>query len=207
MGNPMTPQLNADESAYIIDGREWQRVTNRFSKYFNDAHFKEFHKDRGTAVHKWAEIVLPGLPYPHEPHPALAGYVVGLEKFKAEVEYECTAMEVFVHSKIYGFAGQVDWIGMITDGRQYPAILDLKTGAASKPPPTAKLQTAAYRQAYSEMYGAKEGKRRRYGLQVRPDGTYRLECYDKEPGNFRVDLNTYASMVNVFNWERMNGYA
>lgn len=197
----MEVKLNTAETAYIVNGREYPRVTARFAKYFNSKNFKQEHLDRGTAVHKLAEWTLRGLEYPKALHPELHGYKKAMELFLSENVFVWEAAELFVWSRLYQVAGTLDCLGAI---RGKPVILDLKSGKASKPPATTNLQTAIYRQCYEE--NTKDKGRKRYGLQVRPDGTYGLINYDKTSVAFQHDLNIYVSMLNVKRWEKEKGY-
>lgn len=120
-------------------------------------------------------------------HPALMGYVIGYVKFKEETGFIPTVVEESVYSLRYHYAGTPDKMGyfLARKLRGPRAIVDLKTG---KIDPCTGVQLAAYRRAYKEMHRMREDHIKRYGLELRENGDYRLRLID-DPADFYTWLN------------------
>lgn len=120
--------------------------------------------DRGRNVHTIIELIEKGkADYPTDPN----GYITAYKKFKAEVQYEILHTEMICYSTKYKFAGQVDEIVKLKDGRI--CILDWKTSSGVYP--DYGVQLAAYKQACNEMEIAIEGM---IVVHLKENGTYSL---------------------------------
>lgn len=95
--------------------------------------------------------------------PALQGYLTAYKKAKAEKGIEVIESEMRIHSDLYGYAGTLDKLVHIR-GDHINSIIDIKSGAYSG---WTELQVASYAGCFKEPL-------KRYGLELRPNGNYRL---------------------------------
>ncbi|MGE0383444.1 MAG: hypothetical protein AB7Q97_01860 [Gammaproteobacteria bacterium] len=153
--------------------------------------------DRGDAVHfateLWDREELDEASVPAE----IAGYLNGWKKFRHESGFHPTYIEERVYSLRYRFAGTADRGGTfdslpwIRPGS--PALIDIK--ATAELMPVVGPQTALYALAWSESHPSGWKHLRRYAVQLRRDGDYRLhECTDPS------DLGVGLSCVTIANW-------
>lgn len=152
--------------------------------------------DRGRAVHLatqlWDENDLDVDALPDTVRPYLDAWI----RFREETGFMPALIEAPVHSKTYRYAGTLDRTGTFLFLRGIkptePVLLDLK--ATYKIMAAVGPQTAGYLQALHETHGAKI-TRRRFAVQLRADGTYRLEeC--KDPSDWSV----FLSALTLTNW-------
>lgn len=118
------------------------------------------------------------------------GYFQGWRKFRNESGFVVQEAEQRVFSTKYRVAGTLDLLGTLPKIGQ--ALIDTKTVAVTSP--ATGLQTAAY----AELRGVQKAKR--YGLQLRPNGTYELH-----PFADRADFPTFLAALTIFNWKKRNG--
>jgi len=121
-------------------------------------------------------------------HPFISAGLQGLKDISAET----MAVEHRVFSRLYGYAGTLDWLGRI-DGRL--SIIDYKTGPVV---PSYGPQTAAYAEAHAEETG--ERVARRYALRLKFDGTYSIEQFTD-----RNDIAVFHAALRVATWKREKG--
>lgn len=141
----------------------------------------------GTAVHACCEFLDQDDLDESSMREEWVPYVEAYKKFLFECKPKWSHIEDKVfHNKLH-YAGTLDRAGELFD---YPAIVDLKTVATLHA--VVGIQLAAY-EAAVDLKTRK--KVRRYALQLKPDGTYRLEEY-KEAGDFGV----FTSLLAVHNW-------
>lgn len=152
--------------------------------------------DRGSAVHLatqyWdcGELDMESLPA------EVAPYVDAWAKFRKETGFTPAAIEFRVLSSTYRYAGTLDRTGnfaRLADIKPTePVLLDLK--ATYKLMAAVGPQTAGYLQAWNETVPATRIKRR-FAVQLRTDGTYRLEeCKDA------TDWSVFMSGLVLLNW-------
>jgi hypothetical protein len=77
---------------------------------------------------------------------------------------------------------------------KYHAMIDVKATAAL--PPSVGPQTAAYLNAAVES-GQANKKTRRFTVQLRADGTFRLQEHTD-----KADLSVFLSSLNMYNWSQ-----
>lgn len=152
--------------------------------------------DRGRAVHLatqlWDEDDLDVDSLPDTVRPYLDAWI----RFREETGFEPGLIEFRVHSRTFGYAGTLDRTGSFHKLRgirpDQPALIDLK--ATYKIMAAVGPQTAGYLHALHETLGNKI-TRRRFAVQLKPDGTYRLEeC--KDPSDWSV----FLSALTLTNW-------
>jgi hypothetical protein len=143
---------------------------------------------RGSAVHLTCQLYDENDLNDDEIDPGLVPYLDAYKLFRRET---CFVPEQIERRKIqaqYRFTGQPDRVGKVFMGGAR-AVIDLKSGQISA---AAAIQTAAY----FELTGAPE----RFAVQLRPDGTYRMEQYPIR--DLQRDLAVFHSALNIHNWKR-----
>ena len=138
--------------------------------------YKAVHRQRGTAVHRAAELHDKGRLDESTVDPRIRGYVDAWESFAQTWGMDWDFIEAPLASEELGYAGMPDRgrLGRADDPdarrtRGRLLILDLKTGDAAKPPRGWELQTMAY--AY--MFGESAALRSiRLAVQLRSDGRF-----------------------------------
>lgn len=150
--------------------------------------------DLGTAVHLATELHdendLDWSSLTHEQ----AEYTKGWVKFCRDNDTAIVHKELRVFHPTMIYAGTLDrimWINGVL------AMLDIKTSATMSP--ATGVQTAAYLEAYKAQYPNETPPSVRYGLQLNPDGTYRLHKYESNR-----DWPTFLSLLTIFNWMKEN---
>lgn len=156
-------------------------------------HHLEYARLRGSAVHEWLEGVDRGDLDGIEPDPTIAPYVAAYHQFKTDTGFESELIEEVVVDTAYCFAGTVDRTGTIPKLHDDPIVLDFKARAAMTP--EIGPQLAGYGLALDKP-------RRRYGLQLRPDGLYRLHEYKD-----RTDTHDFLAALRVTHFKLRHGLA
>jgi len=126
---------------------------------------------RGTAVHKACELRLNNKLDEESVCAEITGYLQGFDKFLTESKFKVQKQETIVVSLKKGYAGRIDFLGMLNKRR---ALVDIKTGHL---PEWTAEQTAGYAECLN--YPA------RFGLELRGNGTYSLREF--------ADPNDYAN--------------
>jgi len=152
-------------------------------------------RQEGVAIHKTIELYVnddldeDGLP--EWLVPRLAAY----KKFVADTGFVAISSEQRVYHQAFGYAGQLDLDGTlrVRQGRTekaVAAVVDVKRSFFAGR--AIGLQTAAYAAALEQSARGKAITRRRYALQLRAEGTYRLEPFD-DPS----DLTNFLACLTV----------
>jgi hypothetical protein len=130
-----------------------------------------------------------------EADPEIYDRLVAWVAFRGDTGFVPAAVEVQVYSNRHRYAGTIDRIGPFRGGVM--SVLDIKTSASVNP--IVALQLAAYQQAYNEGRKAAEKIRERWSVQLRADGTYRLDEYKD-----KADLSVFLSCLLLHNWKARN---
>jgi hypothetical protein len=163
---------------------------------------------RGTAVHAaihyWNENDF-DLDDFRDRYPDIAGYVDAWVAFCAQQPFVPALCEYWIYSARYDLAGTIDCLGTLAG---QAALVDFATG---DPADVAKhLQTAAYllvarewatEDPALEAFFAAHPVVRRYAVQLRPDGTYRLNPYS-DPADTRHFLALVEAQRIVDSYRR-----
>lgn len=154
-------------------------------------------RDRGTDVHLATELFdLGELDEAHlaAEDPEVMGYVRGWKCFVRDCAPNWSAIEAKVYHPIFRYAGTLDRNGDFDfDGqRVLDAQVDIKTSAASHP--VWGVQTAAYSNAQGKP------KQRRFTVQLRPEGTYRILEWPSPD-----DWPVFVSLVTLNSWKKRHG--
>ena len=159
--------------------------------------------ERGQAVHSACHYLDEADLDTSTLDPKVVPYVDAWARFKHDSRLTILAMETVIHSERHGYAGRLDRI--IDLDEMGPSILEIKS-TAQHPELTAPLQTAAYADAVMDdrrqyPQGRPAFAMRRYCVQLRVDGTYRLHEY--QPSTQRLHFSLFLSALQLHNW-RMN---
>lgn len=180
---------------YFYGKRELPSVTTVLSEIVDFSMVKdeilENARVRGVAVHRATELDDTGDLDEASVHPIIRPYLEGWRKFKAQCHFKSQYIEERVLSKQGWYAGTLDRIGIFGGG---PALVDLK--ARSSMTPEIGPQLAGYAFAWKEMTG-EDLYNRRYSVQLKPDGTYRLHHYDNDR-----DLDAFLACLTLYNWRK-----
>jgi hypothetical protein len=141
----------------------------------------------GVYVHECVEAVNDGTLDDGALHPTAAPYVAAYRKFLTETQFVLIAGEQLMGHPTLRYAGRSDLYGLI--GAK-PSLVDVKTTAALSP--AVGPQTAGYGALHAEAGQPVEA---RYGLQLRPDGTYRFQRYS-DPQDWAL----FVSLLSLHNW-------
>jgi hypothetical protein len=184
---------------YSIAGRRIPGVTSviePLERFIGvDPAVLEYASERGRAVHLACDLVDEDDLDREALDPVLVPYVEAYERFRSELRPEWEAVEQVVYSERYGYAGRLDRAGCLYGIKnQAPrVVLDIKTVAALSP--VTGLQLAAYAEAYDP--DRRRTPPRRFALQIKPDGTYRLQEYRE-----RSDLSVFLAQLTIAGWCR-----
>lgn len=127
----------------------------------------EYRRVLGTAVHRATELYDQDDLDIESLDDRIRPYLDAWIKFKKDTQIVIEENELRLFHPIYRFAGTLDRVGKIGKDR---ALIDLKTGLMY---PSYGPQTAAYKSAYELQ--KKKKVQKRYTVQLKDDGNYRLE--------------------------------
>lgn len=156
-------------------------------------------RQEGVAIHRMVELDCKGdldvASLPEWMKPRHAAWC----KFKEDSGVEVWAAEEKIYHPM-GYAGTPDIIGCLPKfKRQAPAVIDVKRSLFAGP--AIGLQTAAYREAWNRKHKDMKAENR-YALQLRENGTYRLEPYD-DPD----DWTAFLALLTTYRWRQKHGRA
>lgn len=155
----------------------------------------EFARVRGVAVHRACEL------YDRDDlnwdtlDPQIVPYLEAWIRFKKENDFIVLNNELKVYSPSYRYAGTLDRTGLLGGKGGSHDLVDIK--ARTSMTPEIGPQTAAYGNAFTELYRIKLN--RRFSLQLLPDGHYRMREY-----NDPSDLSTFLSCLQIYNFKRLH---
>lgn len=188
--------FDAESHVYRLDGDVVPSVTQLLSDLYGGSldRIPEAILDRkraiGVAVHAASELIDDGALDEDSVDPVIAGYLDGYRAFLDKERPAWSLSETPMGHPTWRYAGTVDRIGEL---RGDPAIVDLKTVAQLHP--AIGVQTAAYDLLRQHEFSTPTPARR-YALQLKPNGTYRLMPYT-DPDDYRV----FLSLIGLHNWK------
>lgn len=194
----MELSFDAERHIYTLNGKRVPSVTEILRPLVSfdgvPAEVLARKRDLGTQVHAAIKSDL-GADEEFEIDEAIGPYFDAWRRFRSEKRFAPRYTEVPFASEKYGYACTPDFIGLVEDT---PAVIEWKTSFALHP--ATAIQTAAQAQAFSESDDASPDIKRRFSLQLRADGTYRLEQYkDKQ------DFTVLLSLLNVYKFKEKHG--
>ena len=202
---PKKPELIfiADSHRYFLDGVEVPSVTQVLEPLVDYSHVPpavmEHARQIGTAVHRACELYDQHDLVMESLDPRLVGYVNAWDRFLVECGFVNELIEPLVWSQVYGCAGRADRVGLARGVRGQPRVLlEIKTTADFMP--SFGPQTAAYKHLLGEtglVTPAQAARLRRGVVQLREDGSYRLEFYDDPQ-----DLSVFVACLTLNHWRK-----
>lgn len=155
----------------------------------------EYKSELGRAVHVACEL------YDNDDldestiDPLVLPYLNAWKQFISETGFVVQENELPLHSDKYRYAGTLDKFGEL--GGDF-ALVDLKTVTVLSP--ATGIQLAGYEQLLREHFKLRHSVPR-YAVQLRPDGTYRMQKYD-DPNDFAV----FLACLQINNFKVKHGY-
>jgi hypothetical protein len=150
----------------------------------------------GRHVHKAVHLFNQGTLDEEALDAPLVPYLTAYRKFLADTGARVIESERLVHHRKIGYAGMLD-LTAIWGALPYPAVVDVKSSATI--PRSVAPQTAGYREAYLSESPLHKLSSRRYCLQLKGNGEYRLKHYD-DPKDWAI----FLSCLNLHNWRAKN---
>ena len=184
-----------DTARYVVDGVRVPSVTEALglAGLYDFSHIPaenlEHARQRGQDVHEWLALEDQGFVEEDEPPEEIRGYVRAYLRFKNESGFVPHLIEHVVVNETYLYAGALDRAGEM---RGFRALLDIK--AVVKVGPATSLQTKAYALCLDEPHD-------RYALQLKPDGTYRLQSYPLKGRSEIADRDDWYAALRMAQWK------
>lgn len=145
---------------------------------------------RGTAIHKAVELHCAGtLDYESLPD-VLIPYVIAWENFVSEKRPAIVGSEQRGYHTQLGYAGTWD-LELGFKGDKQPSMVDIKSCVAMMP--SVGPQLSAYKEIINAGRPRSEQVKKRFGLQLKKNGTYELHQYKDEV----TDWNAFLSCLNL----------
>jgi hypothetical protein len=146
-------------------------------------------RDRGTIVHEITHLHDIGELIEDELVPEYLPRLTAYKKFLKDTGFKVLHSEVPRYHKTHRYAGTPDKVG---EFGKYMAVIDLKSGDSK---PWHSIQTAGQAELVKDNLSVILVKR--FGLQLKTDGTYRLtEHYNRQ------DAGIWMACLSCFNWKR-----
>ena len=183
--------FNPETHEYFWNGVKRISVTQylKLAGFIDSRWYTDKGRQRGQAVHLACsylnenDLDWNSVDEPYKP------YVDGYRLFMSDTNFVPQLVEHRVYDEIWGVAGTLDATGTwkLTSGN---ILIDIKTGQVQ---PWAAIQTSAYEACLGASH-------RRYALELRDNGTYRLHEYKD-----RNDIKVFKCIVTQTNWAIQQG--
>lgn len=190
-------RFDAGTHAYTLDGQCLPSVTQVLAPLYDFSRVRddvlEAKRALGQAVHLACQLDDEGDLDESSLDDAVRPYLGGYRLFKSQKLTRVVAAEYRVHHAVLRYAGTLDLLADIDGDR---SLIDFKTPLVINP--AVGLQTEAYRHALppSLLHDAPERPVRRFALQLKADGKYRLHEFS-DPN----DWPTFAAALTLFRWK------
>lgn len=163
-------------------------------------HVLKHAQDEGIAIHKMVELDCYGDLDVDELPAWMRGHYDAWKRFLADTGFEFIASEHRVFHPQYRYAGTLDLAGMLklTFGATGVSIIDVKRSFFAGA--SIGLQVAAYAEAWNKAHDKALHAKSRYALQLRADGTYRLEPFED-----KADFSVFLALLTIQNWKAKHG--
>ncbi len=187
-----------DTSAYKINGQRVPSVTEVLQLADVSIYggvppdVLETARIRGHRVHEWTEWYDSDRSTDPPDRAGIEGYCAAYRAFMLDTRFKVLSAEGVVLNKTYLYAGRYDRVGVFSVAASR-TVLDIKCVAALSV--ITKLQLSGYRMALKKV-------EHRAALQLKPDGTYRLEHYTSPE-----DDHDFLSCVRVAHFKLRHGLA
>lgn len=169
----------------------WPHVTDAIMSagLIDTAYMTDFDRDRGSALHECARLVVEGTLDRESVDPVVAGRLAQFERFLVEVQPRIIGCEMPVESAVYRYCGRLDLLAEVNHQR---AVIDLKGPTQA---PWHGVQTAAYQHALTIAAPM------RYTLHL-DDDFYRLVAHKD-----RNDWAVFIACLTLHNYKLRHGLA
>jgi hypothetical protein len=195
--------LKFDEGThrYWLDGRPVPSVTQVLAPSRADllaipSDILERKRALGVAVHRATELIDLGEELdPDSLDETWLPYIAAWRKFRAEVDFQITHVERKVWHRQMRYAGTLDRFGILE--KRWPTVIDVKCSAQLHP--SYGPQLAAYARGHAhieEPDREMEVRYRRFVVQLKPDGTYRMPEYTNP-----LDWAGFAGLLAFNQWK------
>lgn len=156
----------------------------------------EHARREGTAIHKMVELCCAGTLDEEALPEWLKPFLSAWRKFVAETGFELWASETRVYHRTFGYAGTLDLAGQLTKVKHGPwaAIIDIKRTLSGQP--AVGVQLAGYEAAWNLECEKERRTTRRFGLQLKANGEYRLEPFEDPE-----DTQAFLSCLVLQRWK------
>lgn len=191
--------FDAVQHRYTLEGRELISVTTALwlAGMVDDSHWSEVARLRGEYVHQCIALEAEGVLDEASVDPVVQPFFEAFRKFQRETGVTLETVERLICDPLLGYAGTLDAIGVWPSGER--SLFDWKSGLF---PPMAGPQTAGYLRCARHFYPVGE-RITRYGLQLRDDGTYRLEPLK----DIVQDEHDFLGALRVAQFRRRHNFA
>lgn len=191
----MTLTLTPSGDAYVLDGARLPRVTTVIAPLVDWASVPsdvlELARERGVAVHKACELFDLDDLDEDSVAPAVRPYLYAWIKFRRDTGFSPRLVEQRLHHPLHRYAGTFDVAGIFPDTPPGTLVLiDRKATAAIHV--AVRVQTAAYAELLRAVNPGLQSIRR-FSIQLRKDGTYRLSAEYRDPDDWKI----FVSLLNV----------
>lgn len=169
-------EFRADDHTYWLDGVRLPSVTEIIG--YDNPYATDYHRDRGSAVHKALVLILAGDLDESTVDPRVAPFLVSFREFLADSGFRprLKYCEKPMYHKGWKYAGTPDLVGKL--GRR-PCVIECKTTSLGN----ADIQCSAYVNLVNQhSAGVMSHGFVRFGLLLKP-GQYSLTEF-KDPGDF-----------------------
>lgn len=196
----MNLTFEAETHTYRLDGAVVPSVTQLLERVYEGVYANipaailERKSAIGTAVHLATELIDADDLDESSVDPVLVPYLDAYREFLAAEKPQWTMSETPLAHPLWRYAGTLDRAGILRDEH---SIIDIKTVAQLHP--AIGVQVAAY-DLLHQHHISRPTPAKRYALQLKPDGTYRLKPY-ADPDDYRV----FLALVSVYNWVSKHG--
>lgn len=158
-------------------------------------------RQAGVAVHKMVELDCKSDLDTDRLPEWMRGHLDAWLAFKSETGFECWDSERQIYHVGMGYAGTLDLVGVMRNGKKQEAsLLDVKRSFYAGP--VIGLQTSAYAEAWNRENGTTAPLKitRRFALRLDVDGKYRLEAFED-----RNDFAVFTAQLATYRWRQKNG--
>ena len=202
----------SEARAHTIDGRPVPSVTHilkaaKLSADFSQVNASVLERKRaiGQAAHAATHYYDEGDLVVRSVGPQVEPYLTAWRRFRDERRFRPMLLETVVASRVHHYIGRFDRLGTVDDNAWIYVLADIKTGDVGSA--GAQWQISGYEHALREMCPELAPYTiLRWSVQLKPDGTYRLEQYPHKGRTNRQDRYEFLSAACLVNtWTAIAG--
>ncbi len=189
-------EIVTDESNRIltVDGQDKPHITQvladlGLSKSFEGVTDLEWFSQRGKAVHAACKLINEGTLDEKSVSEEIKPYVLSYQSWLAADGFSVLKSELPLYSRLHDFCGTLD---LVADGPEGFSVIDIKTSSSLDN--AVEIQVGAQAILWEENNQLKPIKKR-YVLQLKSDGTYRLKDLT------HVYQYLFLDALNLWRWK------